>query len=55
VRAFLHGESITLWANEDLGNGWCAVCVEGYPIGLGKAVNGVIKNHLPKGLRTLSR
>ena len=55
VRAFLHGESITLLANEDLGNGWCAVCVEGYPIGLGKAVNGVIKNHLPKGLRALSR
>ena len=32
-------------------NGWCVICVHGYPIGLGKAVNGTIKNHYPKGLR----
>ncbi len=32
-------------------NGWCAVCVSGYPVGLGKAVFGVIKNRYPKGLR----
>ena len=32
-------------------NGWCVVCVCGYPIGLGKAVGGIIKNHLPKPLR----
>ena len=32
-------------------NGWCLVCLEGYPIGLGKTVNGVVKNHLPKGIR----
>jgi NOL1/NOP2/fmu family ribosome biogenesis protein len=25
--------------------------VDGYPLGLGKAVNGSIKNHLPKGIR----
>ncbi len=32
-------------------NGWCIVCVEGYPLGLGKVVDGKIKNHYPKGLR----
>ena len=34
-----------------IGNGWCVVCVHGYPVGLGKAVNGTVKNHYPKGLR----
>ena len=50
VKAFLHGDSISL-QGESLKNGWCAVCVEGYPIGLGKVVGDVVKNHLPKGLR----
>lgn len=31
--------------------GWCRAAVDGYPLGLGKAVEGVFKNHLPKGLR----
>ena len=32
---------------------WCAVLPEGcrWPVGFGKAVNGTLKNHLPKGLR----
>lgn len=34
--------------------GWSAVCVKAgdkaYPVGFGKAVGGVMKNHLPKGL-----
>ncbi|MBQ8309149.1 MAG: RsmF rRNA methyltransferase first C-terminal domain-containing protein [Clostridia bacterium] len=47
VEKYLHGETI----ESDTENGWCAVCVEGYPIGLGKTVNGTVKNHLPKGLR----
>ena len=55
VAAFLHGESLQLKEEENLQNGWCAVCVEGYPIGLGKVVNGVVKNHLPKGLRTFGK
>jgi len=29
--------------------------VDGYPIGLGKRVNGLIKNHYPKGLRWQGR
>lgn len=31
--------------------GWCRAAVDGYPLGLGKAVEGMLKNHLPKGLR----
>lgn len=31
--------------------GWCAVTVNGYPIGWGKASNGILKNHFPKYLR----
>ena len=32
-------------------NGWTLVTVDGYSIGWGKASNGILKNHYPKGLR----
>lgn len=32
-------------------NGWCCVCIAGCPAGGGKRVDGVVKNHYPKGLR----
>lgn len=44
---YLKGDVIE--ANVD--NGWCLILVDGYPIGWGKSVNGIIKNHFPKGLR----
>ena len=47
VGKYLRGETF----EADVKNGWCMVCVEGFPLGFGKAVNGTIKNHLPKGLR----
>ncbi len=47
VEGYLRGETV----EGDLPNGWCVVAVEGYPLGLGKSVNGTVKNHLPKGLR----
>jgi NOL1/NOP2/fmu family ribosome biogenesis protein len=47
---YLRGETLDC----DVQNGWCLVCIEGYPLGLGKAVNGIIKNHYPKGLRKYS-
>ena len=50
VEKYLRGETVE---SEGAQNGWCLVCVEGYPLGWGKAVNGVIKNHYPKGLRKL--
>ncbi len=46
---YLHGEALPA----DLPAGWCAVCVANFPLGLGKCVNGVVKNHLPKGLRKI--
>ncbi len=50
VEKYLRGEVIE--GGES--NGWCLVCIEGYPLGLGKVVGGMVKNHLPKGLRKLS-
>lgn len=47
--AFLHGEEIAC----DDQNGWTAVCVNGIPVGFGKASNGKLKNRYPKGLRLL--
>ena len=47
VEKYLRGEVI----DGEIKNGWCLVCVDGLPLGLGKAVNGTVKNHLPKGLR----
>lgn len=35
-------------------SGWCAVTALGHPIGWSKAVQGVLKNHIPKGLRFYS-
>ena len=48
LEKYLHGETIE---EATVKNGWCIVCVAGFPIGLGKAVDGVVKNHIPKGLR----
>lgn len=48
--AWLRGEEI---AAATAGNGWCAVCVDGFPLGAGKVSGGRIKNHYPKGLRNL--
>lgn len=33
------------------GNGYCAVCYDGYPLGLGKRSRFLVKNAYPKGLR----
>ncbi len=48
VENYLRGETLDM---ENAENGWCLVCVEGYPLGLGKVVSGTVKNHLPKGIR----
>ncbi len=47
---YLHGETIPC---DTTLNGWILVCYEGISLGFGKASGGVIKNHYPKGLRTL--
>ena len=46
--AYLRGETIPTDAE-----GWTLVTVDGLSLGWGKGVRGVLKNHYPKGLRTL--
>lgn len=46
LKKFLIGETI-----ECDKKGWCAVTVNGFPIGWGKASNGILKNHFPKYMR----
>lgn len=48
--AWLRGEEIEA---RTAANGWCAVLVDGFPLGGGKVSAGRIKNHYPKGLRNL--
>lgn len=48
--AFLHGEEI---ACDTSLKGYCGVWLDGVPLGFGKANQGRLKNHYPKGLRTL--
>ena len=50
VDKFLRGETVE---HENAKNGWLVVCADGYPVGLGKAVGGTVKNHIPKGLRKI--
>lgn len=47
--AFLGGQEISAPGLR----GWCRVQVENWPLGFGKAANGTLKNHLPKGLRLI--
>lgn len=44
---YLNGQTLETTADP----GWCLVTVDGYSLGWGKAVNGIMKNHYPKGLR----
>ncbi len=48
--AWLRGEEIEA---ATAAPGWCAVLVDGLPLGFGKMSGGRIKNHYPKGLRSL--
>ncbi len=48
LRRFLSGETVPC---DSAASGWCAAVAFGHPVGWGKAVNGVLKNHVPKGLR----
>ena len=49
LASYLYGLEIDA---KEASDGYVAVLVEGYPLGGGKCVNGRIKNHYPKGLRT---
>lgn len=47
IKKYLHGEEISVSCE----NGWAAVLVNGCALGGAKVVNGIAKNHYPKGLR----
>ena len=47
ILRYLKGETLPV----DTENGWTAVCVDGFALGWGKAAQGTLKNHYPKGLR----
>lgn len=50
TEAWLRGEEIEAQTAQ---KGWCAVLVDGFPLGFGKVSGGKIKNHYPKALRNL--
>lgn len=50
TEAWLRGEEIEAVTAK---NGWCAVLVDGLPLGSGKVSGGRVKNHYPKALRNL--
>ena len=45
--AYLNGQTIAAEGDK----GWYLICVDGFSLGWGKLVGGVMKNHYPKGLR----
>lgn len=51
--AYLHGVSFEPSSAPAVPDGWTAVLVNGFPLGGAKSVGGVLKNHYPKGLRTM--
>ncbi|MFC0613142.1 RsmF rRNA methyltransferase first C-terminal domain-containing protein [Scopulibacillus daqui] len=46
-KKYLRGETLQTGGDR----GWCAVTIEGFPLGWGKEVKGTLKNFYPKGLR----
>ena len=49
VRQYLNGQTLNVEGNK----GWNLVCVNEYGLGFGKLSGGILKNHYPKGLRSL--
>ena len=54
VGKYLRGEEIDCPELSRFSNGYACVFFEGAPLGGGKAVDGKLKNHYPKGLRNRS-
>lgn len=50
IASYLAGESFTSPGD----NGWVLVTMNGYPLGWGKRVAGVVKNYYPRGLRRVT-
>jgi NOL1/NOP2/sun family putative RNA methylase len=45
---YLAGKTLTAKEGQ---KGWVLICAGEYPLGWGKAADGIVKNHYPKGLR----
>ena len=53
LERYLKGETLTIEPEEAAHpKGWHLLCVEGYPLGFGKLVNGTLKNKYPAGWRS---
>lgn len=50
AKRYLHGETIPC---DTAFRGWTLVTYHGISLGWGKSQNGILKNHYPKGLRTM--
>ena len=49
---YLKGETLMIEPEEAAHKkGWHLLCVDGYPLGFGKLVNGILKNKYPAGWR----
>jgi len=46
---YLKGETINITGEK----GWTGICVNGFPVGWGKQLDGMLKNHYPKAWRIL--
>lgn len=52
ITKYFRGETLSISGEESAKpKGWQLLCVEGYPLGFGKLVNGVLKNKYPAGWR----
>lgn len=53
VKQYLQGLTLNLKDIDDSYNGYVLVCIEDYPLGFGILNNGILKNKIDKGYRTL--
>ena len=52
ITRYLKGETLNIKPEEAAHKkGWHLLCTDGYPIGFGKLVNGILKNKYPAGWR----
>lgn len=51
VLRYLKGETLELRPGEEIGKGWALICVDGFPLGWGKAAGETIKNKYYPGWR----
>ena len=47
--AYLNGQTFPAEGEK----GWYLICVDGFSLGWGKLAGGIMKNHYPKGLRSM--